>query len=55
MAETGFSKELIHQVTAGKITVQDSEKTARLLADVRVSKEAKERLEEFIGKKLLKR
>jgi methylglutaconyl-CoA hydratase len=50
-----ISKELIHQVAEGNITVYDSEKTAGLLADVRVSKEARERLEEFVGKKLLRR
>lgn len=46
-----ISKKLIHDVTSGKIDVTSIKQTARLLAEVRVAKEAVERMESFLNEK----
>lgn len=46
-----ISKELIHYVAMGKITFAHTQQTAELLAEVRVSREATERMDNFLQKK----
>lgn len=43
-----LSKKLIYQVASGKITPLSIKQTAKILADVRVSKEATERIDDFL-------
>jgi methylglutaconyl-CoA hydratase len=49
-----ISKELIHDVVSGKVGVTNTKHTAKILADVRISREAVERIESFLSERVKK-